>query len=233
MARDPLGERWPEVYREQPEIFERFADAEDRDHLIPERLQRAGAMGGNALLELGCGSGRWTRELCGERRPYFAIEPQVGLLELARGLGLSGVQWIRARGQALPFGTGSFERLFAGFVLANQRPTARTALLQEARRVLRAGGSLWALENDQEDDFQDLRQRAGLETPVEIQPLLEDHDFELIETVETRLEFEDEAASELVLGTILGPRVQTLLAREPQHRFRHRICILRWTPAGL
>lgn len=233
MARDPLGERWPEVYREQPEIFERFANAEDRDHLVPDRLRHAGVLEGKALLELGCGSGRWTRELCAGERPYFALEPQAGLLKLARGQGLSGVQWIRARGQALPFATECFERIFAGFVLANQRPKARLALLEEARRVLTNGGSLWALENDQDDDLQDLRRRAGLETPVEIRPLLEEHDFELIETVETRLEFEEETASALVLGTILGPRVEALLAREPQHRFRHRICILRWTPANL
>ncbi|MFT7486598.1 MAG: ubiquinone/menaquinone biosynthesis C-methylase UbiE [Candidatus Paceibacteria bacterium] len=232
MARDPQGERWPEVYRDQPEVFDTFSRAEDRDNKLSAELMAPEVLGRGSLLELGCGTGRWSRELGRGSRLHIAIEPRGGMLALAASETNNNTHWLHAKGQALPLASASMECAFAGFVFANLRPKTRVQVLAETARVLRPGGALWLLENHWDDEFQDLRRRSGLDCPVEVEPLLAEHAFELVSDMETRMEFETEAQAQHVLGTILGPRVHAQLEQHPQRRFMHRICLLRAYPSG-
>ncbi len=228
MARDPNRERWPEVYRDSPGIFARFAAAEDRGDRVPKELISLAGLKGARVLELGAGTGRWSASLASASEQWVATEPAEGMLSIgARGAG-QAAHWLRARSQALPFHSGSFERVFAGFVFANLRPKDRAPALEEAQRVMASGAELWLLENHWEDDFQDLRRSAGLETHREIAPLVDEFGFEHVSTLDTQMEFESEAAAQEVLGTILGPLVQARLQSHPQRRLRHRVCLLRW-----
>lgn len=228
MARDPNRERWPEVYRDTPEVFARFGRAEDRDDEIPRALLALAGFEGSRVLEIGAGTGRWSSRLHGACASWVATEPARGMLALGREETPSRVRWLKARSQSLPFAMGSFERGFAGFVFANLRPKDRAPALAGVQRVLAPGGELWLLENHWDDEFQELRRSAGLETHKEIAPLTEEFGFEHVSTVDTRMEFESADDACEVLGTILGPLVTSRLQAHPQQRFLHRVCLLRW-----
>ncbi len=232
MARDPLGERWPEVYREAPEVFDRFSRAEDRDGVIPVWLQGEMQAASRDLIEIGCGTGRWTRELSTSARTHLALEPRAGMLAIAAHHGAEKARWVRARGEALPCPRDSFDHAFAGFVIANLRPKARSKVLAEVRRVLKPGGSLWVLENHGDDGFDELRREAGLPTPRETGPLTDELHFKWVDSRTTRMSFEDKAAAKEILGTILGPRVHAWLEQHPVSELEHRISLLRWTPSA-
>jgi SAM-dependent methyltransferase len=225
MPEDPLGERWALTYREAPQVFDAFSRAEDRGGLLVPALIEASTLRERRVLELGCGTGRWTRELAPAAASLVALEPAPGMLALARRAGGRATHWVRARAEALPFASGAFERVVAAFVFANLRPRVRAAALREARRALAAGGQLWLVENHWEDDFQALRREAGLRVEVEVAPLLEDG-FEVIETLETEMRFESDDEARRILGQILGCRVETTLAAHPRSRFVHRVCLL-------
>lgn len=227
MPRDPRGERWPEVYRDTPEVFDRFSRAEDAQGVLPNAFVELAGLKGKRVLEVGCGTGRWTREFAAHAASYVALEPAKGMLALAVAAGAPAVQWVHGQGQALPVRDNAVERVIAGWVFANLRPKAREAAIAEARRVVGNEGELWALENHWEDDFQALRREAGLEVTVEVAPLLEGHGFELISTLETRMSFDSTSEAEEILGTILGPRVRERLAAHPVSGLRHRVCLLR------
>lgn len=227
MPRDPLGERWPEVYRDSPEVFDRFSRAEDPRGVLPPAFARLAQLEGAGVLELGCGTGRWTRELAPLAATYVATEPNLGMLRLALAAGAHGACWARAGGQALPLPDESFDRVIAAWVFANLRPKVREQVIGEAQRVVRASGEIWLLENHWDDDFQALRRDAGLEVTVEVDPLIESHGFELIEVLESEMRFESEDDARVVLGQILGPRVDRFLQERPQETFTHRVCALR------
>ena len=228
MARDPFGERWPEVYAETPEVFARFSQAEDRTSLIPARLLEAANFEAHRVLELGAGTGRWTRQLGPQSKDWIASEPQPGMLKIGTQQPIARTQWLRARGQQMPFRDGSFQRIFGAFVFANLRPKTRAKVVLESQRLLQPGGELWLLENHWDDQFQELRQAAGLEVTREIEPLITEFNFEHVDTISTRMEFENDEIAHKTLGTILGPRVEQYLAQHPQHKFTHRVCLLRW-----
>ena len=59
----PAPEHWPTIYRESPEIFAAFCRAEDPAGLILARLLAHADLKGSAVLEMGCGTGRYTRQI--------------------------------------------------------------------------------------------------------------------------------------------------------------------------
>jgi SAM-dependent methyltransferase len=226
MALDPLGERWVETYRDAPEVFDSFSAAEDRAGIVAPAWIEAADLEGRRILELGCGTGRWTRELAPVASRYVALEPVPGMLARAHAAGPSATTWLRADARRLPFTDAGFERVLAAFVFANLRPRTREAALREARRVLSPGGELWLLENGGRDGYEELRREAGLEVEVEVAPLI-DAGFEVTLELETEMGFACEEEAGQVLGQILGPRVSAALEARPRRGLTHRVCLLR------
>ena len=109
-------ENWDRAYREAPEIFEAFSRAEDPDGLLARRLLAHVSLAGRTVLELGCGTGRYTRELAPRAGLYLGVEPSSSMLNLARkafdGLPRPPVL-LRARGQTLPLRSGSLDVMLA------------------------------------------------------------------------------------------------------------------------
>ncbi len=222
----PPVEHWPRIYIEHPEIFAAFARAEDPEGRIVERLRALAALAGATAVEVGCGTGRYTAELARACGRYVATDPSPGLLALAAaanpGLGL-----VRARAESLPLRDRCVDRYLATWVLAYLRPAARAAAVAEALRVLRPGGSAWLVENHWAGDFQALRDCAGYGAEPGVKALLEEHGFEVAETLETELRFPSAADAEAVLGALCGEAVADKLRRAPRARFGHAVVLLR------
>lgn len=94
------------------------------------------------ILEVGCGTGHWLPLL--ERR-CVGLDPSAGMLAQARRT-LGEVPLIRGRGEALPFGDATFDRIYC--VNALHHFADRQAFFAEARRLLRAGGALLTIGKD-------------------------------------------------------------------------------------
>jgi ubiquinone/menaquinone biosynthesis C-methylase UbiE len=106
---------------------------------------------GTRLLEVGCGVGAVLavlgQEYPGVRLTGVDIEPRQ--LEFARGhLERSGIEATLVEGDALdlPFEERSFDHVWMMWVLEHLRDA--TGALREARRVLRPGGTITAIEVD-------------------------------------------------------------------------------------
>jgi SAM-dependent methyltransferase len=220
-------ERWATVYRESPEIFRAFENAEDPDGVAALRLAEIAGVRGKRVLEVGCGTGWLTRAVAPLATTHVAVEPELRMLERAEFLGAAEV--LRARGESLPLKASSFDRAVMSFVLLDLRPSVRSAVLAECERVLCASddhAGTWVIENAGSGAFQELRGIEDLEGHGEVRPLVEDCGFEVVETVETELRFNDAAQAELVLGTILGERVRAVLKRQPRASIPLHIALL-------
>lgn len=112
---------------------------------------------GNAILDLGCGTGtlalRLKRACPGAS--LIGIDPDPVQLERARakaaGEGVA-IRWERAFADALPLAEASVDIVVSSLVLHHLRAEAKRAALREARRVLRPGGRIliadWADPDD-------------------------------------------------------------------------------------
>lgn len=223
-------ENWDRAYREAPEIFEAFSRAEDPDGLVARRLLAHVSLPGRTILELGCGTGRYTRELAPQAGLYLGVEPSPSMINLARNAFDDLVHppvLLRARGQALPLRSGSVDVVLAAWVMVNLRDEIRDRMLKEAARVLRSGPGcgIWLLENHWDSQFQRYRGR-GDEDGLRLRQLMEHDGFSMVETITTELRFSSSTEAERVLGYLCGDAMLGHLRRGPTGVLEHRIVIL-------
>lgn len=223
-------ENWARAYREAPEIFEAFSQAEDPERLVAVRFLAHADLAGRTVVELGCGTGRYSREFASEAGAYIGIEPSEPMLQVARRATSEFPVppiLLRARGEALPLRTASVDILLAAWVLVNLRAEIREGVLREASRVLRphSGGGLWLIENHWDSQFQHFRGR-GPEDEARLRDLLDHQGFELIEVVPSHLRFPSSSEAERVLGYLCGGTMLEHLRKAPTSVLEHRIVIL-------
>lgn len=223
-------ENWDRAYREAPEIFDAFSRAEDPDGLVSSSLLAHVSLPSRTVLELGCGTGRYTRELAPQAGLYLGVEPSLSMLSLARkafaGLPHPPVL-LRARGQALPFRARSVDVMLAAWVLVNLREEVRDRVLKEASRILRPGPGcgIWLLENHWDSQFQRYRGR-GEGDELRLRHLMGHDGFRMVEVVTTELRFPSSSEAERVLGYLCGDTMLGHLRHAPTAVLEHRIAIL-------
>jgi ubiquinone/menaquinone biosynthesis C-methylase UbiE len=129
--------------------------------LAPEGLQRwldlvardASPAQGSLIVDVGCGTGRFCEPLA-ERfsARVLGIEPSEQMLEVARKKTTSGrVEFGRASADALPIGPASADTVFMSMVFHHLKDAG--AVVQEFKRVLRAGGHVCVRTITRDGDF--------------------------------------------------------------------------------
>jgi len=92
------------------------------------------------LLEVGAGTGWWSRILASRGYAVTAVEPSAGMRRVAAAQGGEGITWMAAAAEALPVPDGVMDIVLMTTVLEFVAEPARA--VAEAWRVLRPGGSL-------------------------------------------------------------------------------------------
>lgn len=102
-------------------------------------LQRfIGDSGSADAAEVGCGTGHWLAQLRGRVRRAAGLDLSAEMLQRARAAAPFALV-VRGRAEKLPWGAGSFDRLFC--ISALHHFAEADAFMVEARRVLRASGA--------------------------------------------------------------------------------------------
>jgi SAM-dependent methyltransferase len=133
----------------------------------PEAVAAAAPVGDGPTIEIGAGTGKFTRLLVTRRSRVVAVEP-VPAMRSRLAEQVPEVAVVGAAAEALPFAGGS-----VGLVAAAQafHWFASAAVLAELHRVLRRGGQLslvwneWAEEADWELGFREVRDRHRGDAP--------------------------------------------------------------------
>ncbi len=119
------------------------------DALWAEELAKldewADEWGSGRVLEIACGTGRWTAHLAArpEVTEVVAVDASEAMLEECRRkvrAGAEKVRWVLADAYDLPFGPGEFDALFTGFFLSHVPPERAGRLLESYTSLLRPGG---------------------------------------------------------------------------------------------
>jgi SAM-dependent methyltransferase len=94
----------------------------------------------NSVLDVGCGTGRFTISIPTAKNLFCALEPSIEMLRQAVAKDKSrSVQWIRGDGQHLPFRDSLFDCVYMTAVIHHIENKDIT--LKEIHRVLKRGGT--------------------------------------------------------------------------------------------
>lgn len=146
------------LYDTQVEIlFSGSADAMRRQALVPLRKAVAGRdQRRMKLLDVACGTARFLR-FVKENYPRLAVTgldlSADYLAEAREGLAhRSGVDWVEANAEAMPFDDGEFDILSVIFLFHELPPKVRPVVAGEMARVLKPGGTLILVDSIQYGD---------------------------------------------------------------------------------
>jgi len=154
-----LSEASAERYDHQVEVlFGGAAAAMRRQALVPLRdaLVQSGKAGGAKLLDVGCGTGSFLREVK-RNHPRLRV---TGLDLSAPYLAVAGrrlsdwsrVELVEAAAEAMPFETASFDIVTSIYLFHELPPRIRRAVAAEIQRVLRPEGTLILVDSLQTGD---------------------------------------------------------------------------------
>jgi ubiquinone/menaquinone biosynthesis C-methylase UbiE len=149
-----------ERYDYQVEIlFGGGAAAMRRQALVPLRQALAELPGGARLLDLGCGTGLFLREIK-RNHPRLAVtglDLSAPYLDVARRRlrEWSGVELVEGACESIPAEDASFDIVTCVYLLHELPPAARRAVAAEIRRVLKPGGILILVDSLQLGDEPD------------------------------------------------------------------------------
>ena len=225
-------ENWNRAYTEAPEILDAFCRAEDPDGILSRGVLMHARPAGRTVLEIGCGTGRYSREWAPSSRRYLGLDRNAGVLALARRCcaALSPrPDWLLADATHIPLADRSVDCVLAGWVVVNLPAASRARVLAEADRVLRreAGSGIWLVENHWSGEFQRLRGKRAEAERVRIQTLVDRHGFSPVELVRTEIRFPSADEAARVLGWLLGDPARSNLRQRPLSRLTHHVMILR------
>jgi ubiquinone/menaquinone biosynthesis C-methylase UbiE len=154
-----LSDASAERYDHQVEVlFGGGAAAMRRQALVPLRAALIGRPGAQ-LLDVGCGTGRFLREVKANypRLGVTGLDLSPYYLEVARRelRSWSRVQLVVGAAEAIPFADGQFDAIACIYLFHELPSGVRRAVVAEIRRVLKPGGTLVFVDSLQPGDEPD------------------------------------------------------------------------------
>jgi len=130
----------------RPDLYELENRAIDPDGLVLAAMRDLAPWAGQVLVDLGCGSGYWLPGYAAEAGAAIGVEPDPALLALAAARDRRA-RVLPGSAEHLPLGDASVDVVHARF--AYFWPPGCAAGLAEVLRVLKPGGALVVVDNDQ------------------------------------------------------------------------------------
>ncbi len=142
-----------------PALYELENRAVDPDGLVLATMRALAPWAGKTLVDLGCGSGYWLPGYADEAGAVIGVEPDPALLPLAAARDRR-VRALAGSAEHVPLEDASADVMHARF--AYFWPPDCAAGLTEVLRVLKPGGTLVVVDNDQRaGEFAGLLRAAG------------------------------------------------------------------------
>ncbi len=148
------------VYSRAPTVYEKWIDVWagllGGAHQLHQAIEQGlDPQPGERLLDLCCGTGRYTIPLCraSQEASLMGVDAAPRMLDFfSRQEGARGVALAAADARALPFSPGAFHKILICGALHEMPAADRARVLAEAGRVLRPGGQLMIIEPTYPED---------------------------------------------------------------------------------
>ncbi|MCA9486727.1 MAG: class I SAM-dependent methyltransferase [Nanoarchaeota archaeon] len=208
-----------DAYYGMNQVYEIFSKAEDSLQKIEKILEKKVK---GRVLDLGCGSGKFTKFLSEKAEEYIALDKSADQLSLAKSKVKKG-EFICSSAEDIPLEKESIDFGVAAWMLGTIPERERQArVVLEIKRVLKKGGFFYLIENDDGGEFEEIRGRTLDKRTKEYNAWLLTQGFTIFERIETCFAFTSFKETTEVFTKIWGENV----GKKIKSRFvKHNVCI--------
>ena len=109
-----MDDAWQIAYQSETAIYDALSRAEDPRDRVPARLFELCDFAGRDVMEIGPGTGRYTRVLAPLSRRWWALELSAAMLRRGRSRceGIPQVAWVQGSAESVPLGDGCADIVF-------------------------------------------------------------------------------------------------------------------------
>jgi ubiquinone/menaquinone biosynthesis C-methylase UbiE len=144
-AVETIENRWDILYQDYPEIYEEFASVPYEPEVVTLLGSEFG-LGGLAIADIGCGTGKSTIQLARFASKVIGVEPEGAMLDLCRKLvqekGLNNIELRQGSAENLPLADKSVDGAVCVTTVFYPPEEVLPPFLKEAHRVVRDGGKI-------------------------------------------------------------------------------------------
>jgi ubiquinone/menaquinone biosynthesis C-methylase UbiE len=224
-----MVERWEDTYSSEAELYADFCKYEDEGDKVLKKLFENFSFKNKVVLEIGCGTGKYTQKLAHLSKKYFALDLSKQLIEIAKTncKDINNIEFINCSAEKIPLEDESVDVVFASWVVsATSSKKIRDAVVKDTLRVLKKGGHMWLFENYWEGEFTDLRGLTEKPEKIVTYRLLKEHPFEIFKIVDTNFCFPSLEEAKKMFGFIIGEPALDYLNKHNNPKIKHKVLIL-------
>lgn len=219
-------EQWYLAYGKDADVYESFSRFEDAGHKAIRSLLKKADFRNKIVLEIGCGSGKYTGEVAKLSKKYYALDNSESLLQIAKAKskGIQNIEFIHSSAAEIPLSDNSVDVMFASWAFPPY--DAIDGSVKEVDGVIKSGGHIWLIGNNPDGEFMDMRGNEEKQSEKEGMGWYKDNGYELVQVVNSNFDFPTIDEAKRVLGFIFGDKAMQYLKKNPNPKLKHRIAIL-------
>lgn len=152
-----------EFYRKHADVYEKLSQCEDRNNKIMRSIAKVFDIRGKVILDIGCGTGRFTVPFARKAEKVYALDKTESMLRIlrkkARKKGIRNIKAIRSGFGGIRLPKESVDMIFSSWSFPAHSPNWERDL-GKLRKVLRKGGKFIVAESAPRGEFWEIRKKV-------------------------------------------------------------------------
>lgn len=213
------------AYHDKNDYYEEFSQAEDGECKVKDYLNKKA--NGGIVLDAGCGTGKFLEILEKNSNKYIGVDLSFDQLVKAKGKSCKENSiFINANLQDIMLGDNTVDLIVSPWVLGTVTDLEeRNKCLNELKRVLKPGGEIILIENEEGSEFEYLRGRDKDFRTSTYNEWIRDNDFVGDEVLDTYFNFNNLDRAKKCFLEIYGEEVANKVTST---RIGHKIGIFKF-----
>jgi len=213
------------AYYEDNNYYEIFSQAEDYENKVRDYLEKLSK--NKIVVDAGCGTGKYLNTLENNSKQYIGIDLSDKQLEKAQNKSQKETSiFINTNLKNIPLEDNSIDLVISTWVLGTITDLLeREQCLNELKRILKIEGILILVENDEDSQFEKIRDRDKDTRTKDYNDWIKNHNLVEDKKINTYFNFHDLETTKKCFEVIYGKEISNKINT---NKIEHKIIIFKY-----
>lgn len=212
------------AYYEDNDYYELFSLAEDSENKVANYLEKLST--NKIVLDAGCGTGKFLPTIENVAKKYIGVDLSNNQLIKAKNKSKKDSLFINSSLEKIKLDDNSIDLIVSAWVLGTiTNKEERNRCLNELKRLLKPNGEIILVENDENSEFEELRNRTNDSRTKDYNNWILSNEFTVDKRIKTYFNFnsinEAKKSFEVIYGKTISDKINN-------KKINHKIIIFKY-----